>query len=151
MVTFSRLRKAAVSSVVAGALVATFAPTAQAGIQDRGAMKRLTNVSRLSRDVHRVSLDREMSELARRHSLKMANSGDLFHTSNPSSYYLKGRSWRSWGENVGVTGGTAKDLQKAFMASLGHRQNVLNRSYSKVAIGAVRRDGVLWVTVFFYG
>jgi uncharacterized protein YkwD len=37
------------------------------------------------------------------------------------------------------------------MASSGHRANVLNRSFQRVAIGAVRVHGMLWVTVFFYG
>jgi uncharacterized protein YkwD len=151
MSTTGRLKKAAIATVAAGILAGMFAPAAQAGIHDRGEMKRLTNVSRWNHDIRGVNLDLEISKLARRHSLKMARTGDLFHTSNPSSYYLKGRSWNYWGENVGVTGGTAKDLHKAFMASLGHRHNILNRTFTKVAIGAVRRDGALWVTVFFYG
>jgi uncharacterized protein YkwD len=81
----------------------------------------------------------------------MAQEHSLFHTTNPSSVYLKGVNWHYWGENVGVTGGTVADLESAFMASLPHRQNILNKTFRHVAIGAVRVDGVLWVTVFFYG
>ena len=43
--------------------------------------------------------------------------GKLFHTTNPASYYLKGVSWSTWGENVGVTGGSVVGLQEAFMNS----------------------------------
>jgi len=43
------------------------------------------------------------------------------------------------------------DIESAFMASLPHRQNILNKTFRHVAIGAVRVDGVLWVTVFFWG
>jgi uncharacterized protein YkwD len=42
-------------------------------------------------------------------------------------------------------------VQDAFMDSPPHRTNVLNRAFRNVAIGAARVDGVLWVTVFFYG
>ena len=117
----------------------------------RGQMRRETNASRRHHDVHRVRINREMSQLARRHSLAMSRRGELFHTNSPTSLYLRGVRWRVWGENVGVTSGSPDSLQRAFMASAGHRQNVLNRSFRKVAIGAVRVDGMLWVTVFFYG
>ena len=114
-------------------------------------MYRATNDSRVDHEVRRVKLADRISELARRHSLKMARTGDLFHTSDPARSYLKGVRWKTWGENVGVTGGTIGDLQAAFMDSPGHRANILNRDFRNVAVGAVRRDGVLWVTVFFWG
>jgi uncharacterized protein YkwD len=117
----------------------------------RGQMRRETNASRRHHNVDRVRINREMSQLARRHSLAMARRGDLFHTSSPTSVYLRGVRWHVWGENVGVTSGSPDGLQRAFMASAAHRQNVLNRSFRRVAIGAVRVDGLLWVTVFFYG
>ena len=108
-------------------------------------------VQYLSPEDYGVHIDRDLSRIARHHSLKMAEQQSLFHTTNPSSVYLKGISWHYWGENVGVTGGTVGDLESAFMASLPHRHNILNRTFRHVAIGAVRVDGVLWVTVFFYG
>jgi uncharacterized protein YkwD len=127
---------------------------AQAGTgqyHERHAMLRATNTSRDRFSLSGVRIDRELSKIARHHSLKMAQEQSLFHTTNPSSVYLKGVSWHYWGENVGVTGGTVADLESAFMASLPHRQNILNKTFRHVAIGAVRVDGVLWVTVFFYG
>ena len=114
-------------------------------------MLRATNGSRDHFNLTGVRIDRALSKIARRHSMKMAQEQSLFHTTNPSSVYLKGISWHYWGENVGVTGGTVADLEDAFMASVPHRQNILNRTFRHVAIGAVRVDGVLWVTVFFYG
>ena len=82
----------------------------------------------------------------------MANKGSLFHTSNPAAYYLKGVQWNTWGENVGVTGGTVAELQRAFMHSDLHRANILNRGFRRVAVGTYRdADGLLWVTIFFYG
>jgi uncharacterized protein YkwD len=66
--------------------------------------------------------------------------------------YLKGIDWSTWGENVGITTGSVSDLQQAFMQSPGHRANILNQRFRRVALGTYRDDdGYLWVTVFFYG
>jgi uncharacterized protein YkwD len=98
-----------------------------------------------------VGINRTMSKIALRHSRWMASSDKLVHTSNPAAAYLKGMSWHCWGENIAVSGGTIADVEKAFMASPEHRANILNSCFKHVAIGATRVDGVLWVTVFFYG
>lgn len=119
--------------------------------RERWLVKRETNESRLLHQMPLLDLDARLSDLARQHSLAMANRGSLFHTADPAATYLRGVDWHTWGENVGVTGGTVADLQKAFMRSSPHRANILNREFRHVAIGAVRVDGTLWVTVFFYG
>jgi len=119
-------------------------------IRPRHRMLLATNSSRTNHDLHRVWINRTMSDLARKHSLAMANADSLFHTSDPASYYLNGVDWHYWRENVGVTGGTVHDLEAAFMASTPHRANILHTSFQHVAIGAVRVNGALWVTVFFY-
>lgn len=119
--------------------------------RDRWEMLRATNGSRFNHELRRVDLQQKLSDLARKHSLAMAKAGDLFHVADPTRYYLKGIKWHYWGENVGVTGGNVTDLERAFMASTDHRHNILNRSFRHVAIGAVRSDGMLWITVFFYG
>ena len=65
--------------------------------------------------------------------------------------YLHGIQWHTWGENVGYTPGDVKSMEQAFMDSPPHRGNILNRAFRQVAIGSVRVDGTLWVTVFFFG
>jgi uncharacterized protein YkwD len=80
----------------------------------------------------------------------MAAAGDLFHTTDVTPY-LAGIDWHRWGENVGYTPGSIDGLQQAFMDSEPHRHNVLEPDFRRVAIGTVRVDGVLWVTLFFYG
>lgn len=117
-------------------------------------MYRATNTSRLNHEVRRVDIHYQISKLARQHSIAMANRGSIFHTSTSviANSYLKGINWRTWGENVGVTSGTVSDLQRAFMQSAGHRANILNRGFHRVALGTYRdTNGLLWVTVFFYG
>lgn len=153
----SKGRNTGIGRIVAVAAIATmlfaFAPAAQSTSPylERWQMRRATNHSRVNHDVRRVDLDAVLSDLARKHSVAMARRGSLFHTNDPASVYLKGKSWRYWGENVGVTGGSIDGLQKAFMASTSHRMNILNRSFRHMAIGTVRVDGLLWVTIFFWG
>ena len=111
---------------------------------------KLTNASRGRFGVPNLQLNRAMSVVARRHSAAMARAGALFHTSDVD-VYLHGIQWHAWGENVGYTPTDVASVQTAFMHSAPHRANILNRAYHHVAIGAVRVDRMLWVTVFFYG
>ena len=80
----------------------------------------------------------------------MARCGELFHTI-AVDVYLRAINWHSWGENVGYTPWGVASVQQAFMDSPSHRAHILSRAFQQVAIGAVRVDGTLWVTVFFYG
>ena len=110
----------------------------------------LTNASRGRFGLPSLRLNRSMSLVARRHSAAMARAGELFHTTDVD-VYLHGIDWHAWGENVGYTPTDAASVQTAFMHSPPHRENILDRMFTHVAIGTVRVDGTLWVTVFFYG
>jgi uncharacterized protein YkwD len=35
--------------------------------------------------------------------------------------------------------------------SAGHRHNLLNRAFDRAGMGVVRRGGVYWITVIYYG
>jgi len=99
-----------------------------------------------------VGILRDISRLVRHHSAWMARTGTFKHTSDPASAYLKGVAWKAWGENIAVSGGTMRDVEKAFMQSPDHKANILNTCFRHVAIGVVRDDaGAAWVTVFFWG
>jgi uncharacterized protein YkwD len=135
---------------VALTLLATVPNPAGATIADRREMLVATNGDRIERGLRRARINARLSDLAKRHSRTMARQGRLFHTSDPEGTYLRGIRWSAWGENVGYVDGTARDLQRLFMRSRPHRANILTPRFDRVAIGAVRRDGVLWVTVFFY-
>jgi uncharacterized protein YkwD len=154
MRTLGRLIATTAVAVALTATVVSSATPAFAGggrWADRHAMYKATNVSRDAFKRLDVSINRAMSKVALKHSRWMASSGKLEHTGNPAAAYLKGMSWHCWGENIAVTGGTIADVEKAFMHSPEHRANILNSCFKHVAIGAIRVDGALWVTVFFYG
>jgi uncharacterized protein YkwD len=79
----------------------------------------------------------------------MADAGYLFHSEDLAAE-LEGLDWSMGGENVGV-GSSLTDLQDAFMHSKDHRKNILNKVFDHAAVGVVKSDGSLWVTVIFYG
>jgi len=146
----ARIRRVAVVAIVAALVLALFAPAASAGTGARRTLLKATNTTRVTRELRRLDLHARLSELARRHSLRMARQDRLFHTNGPSYYGLGRGAWSWWGENVGFTSGGARDVHRAFMRSAPHRANILRPGFRRVAIGAVRVDGVLWVTEFFY-
>ena len=75
----------------------------------------------------------------------MAASQKLYH--NPSlATAVKNWSWV--GENVGY-GPSVASLQSAFMASPGHRANILDHQFTQVGVGAVTVNGTIWVSVVF--
>lgn len=112
------------------------------------AFRLLTNRARVTRELPPLRVDRELRLAALRHSRRMAAQHRLYHTRCLPCQ--TDRSWSVLGENVGV-GGTVRSVQGAFMASKGHRANVLYRHYDSVGIGVVKDGDYLWVTVIFRG
>ena len=111
----------------------------------------LTNADRASHGLRELSQADRVARYATRHSRRMADLGYLFHSGDEQIRgALEGSGWRSAGENVGA-GATLASLEDAFMESAPHRHNVLERSYDHAAVGIVQADGVVWVTVIFYG
>lgn len=109
----------------------------------------LTNEARTLRGRSALALDADLSRYAKAHSREMAEQGRLFHSEDLAAR-LDGLEWSVGGENVGV-GSSLTHLQRAFLASKPHRRNILRSAYDHAAIGIVKSDGNLWVTVIFYG
>ena len=129
--------------------IATDHARAGASPKRQGRMLELTNRDRADHGKKALDLDAKLSRYAKRHSREMAESGGLFHSEDLANE-LKGIDWSIAGENVGV-GSSVLDLEDAFMGSKTHRRNILQRRYDHAAIGIVKSDGTLWVTVIFYG
>lgn len=104
------------------------------------------NFARDLKGLGKLSLDPELSKVARKHTRDMIAANLLYHT--PSDK-LRTRitNWSVIGENVGV-GSTVTTLHTAFMDSPGHRDNILYRSFRHVGIGVLDKDR-MWVTVIF--
>jgi uncharacterized protein YkwD len=129
--------------------IATDHARAGTAARNRDRMLQLINEVRADRDRDALGLDAELSRYALEHSRDMAEAGSLFHTEDLAAR-LKGRRWSAGGENLGV-GSSLTDLLAAFMGSKPHRRNVLRAGFDHAAIGVVKSDGSLWVTVIFYG
>ncbi len=109
----------------------------------------LTNAARAEAASPSLKLDPELSKVARRHTRDMVATQSLSHS--PSDQ-LGSRvvGWSRLGENIAVGQGVDA-LQQAFMNSTAHRDNILSRGFTHVGVGAIERDGRLWVTVIFSG
>jgi len=129
--------------------VATDHARAGANAKRRVEMLQLTNEDRADKDRDALKLDSRLSRYATKHSRAMADAGYLFHSEDLAAK-LKGRDWSMGGENVGVASSLA-GLEDSFMGSKVHRKNILQAGYDHAAIGVVKSDGTLWVTVIFYG
>ena len=146
-------RQVALVLLLAAALFASGIVTdpvrAGASAPPRGEMFRLTNDDREARNRHDLDLNTRLSRYAKRHSRKMAERGELFHTPNLAEK-LSGLNWTIGGENVGM-GPDLPSLEDAFMASTPHRKNILRRGFDDAAVGVYESAGSFWVTVIFYG
>ena len=149
----SRGGKAVAGSLLVLALlfsgIATDHARAGASTTREERMLAITNRSRADNGRRALDLDARLSRYAKRHSRDMAEAGYLFHTEDLAGR-LKDVDWSMGGENVGV-GPSLRDVQGSFMGSTPHRRNILQKRFDHAAIGIVKSDGTLWVTVIFYG
>jgi hypothetical protein len=87
----------------------------------------------------------DLADVAQAWAQHMASSHGLAH--NPG-LTRQVHNWQVVGENVGV-GPTLDDLDRAFMASQEHRDNILDAEYTDVGVGSVRDDNDIWIVIDF--
>lgn len=137
------LAAAVLSLVLAGGTLVA-APTASATTTREARLVAMINHARVRHGLAPLHLRAGLVRYARRHSRSMAAQGDLFHTANFSVICC----WSMVGENIGYNS-TVRRMHRAFMASPGHRANVLERRYRQVGVGIVKKGDRLWVTEIF--
>jgi hypothetical protein len=86
-----------------------------------------------------------LTRIAREQARRMAEQNTLFHNPNLTTDVT---NWRWVGENVGF-GPVALTVNQAFMDSAPHRANILDRDFTRIGIGAVVRNGRVWVSEVF--
>jgi len=87
---------------------------------------------------------------ARSWSQYMADTGRLAHPSSLKANFNPPPGWRTIGQNVAVAS-TLESALAALKNSPGHRANMLNRNFTRVAIGVVQKNGRFWITEDFIG
>ncbi|MGH2794594.1 MAG: CAP domain-containing protein [Actinomycetota bacterium] len=96
----------------------------------------------------KLALKGDLTALAREHSARMAEDGTIYHNKNLSND-VEG-NWWAVGENVGM-GPTCPSLHDAFMASPGHKANIIDKDYNQIGVGVVIKDETIYVTEVFAG
>lgn len=109
----------------------------------------LMNQARANAGLPAVQNDSRLADTSRSWSTNMGSKNQLYHDPNLAAAVSSVEpNWRSAGENVGV-GYSAQSLHDAFMASTGHRANILSSRFNRAGVGVVFAGGKLWVTVRF--
>jgi hypothetical protein len=103
------------------------------------------NSARSVRGVHRLRVRSDLVAVARGQARRMAARNTLYHNPNLAREV---RNYRWAGENVGY-GPNVAAVHNAFMGSPGHKRNLLDRDYTEVGVGAVWRNGRVWIAQVF--
>ena len=118
--------------------------------QIRNRIEYLVNRERARRGVGRLRPHDRTQYWARDHSRDMARSRGIYHDPRLGSEVP--RKARAYGENVART--TASDAagsaMRMFMASSGHRDNILYTSWSRMGIGVSKRGNYTYITQRFF-
>lgn len=100
----------------------------------------LVNAERLSQGLHPLAYDANLAEAARGHSEDMGTQDYFSHTSldnrTPADRVnATGYSWSYLGENIACGQATPQAVMNSWMASSGHRNNILNANYCDIGVG----------------
>ncbi|HET9518275.1 MAG TPA: CAP domain-containing protein [Actinoplanes sp.] len=155
--TVRRLALAAIvpAVLVGSAVVATPADAAVASAKTLTAqLVAQTNASRVRAGCPRLKVNAALGRAAVRHSYYMAVTGRFSHTgSGRSNFVTRARAagYRApMSENIGWGYRTSTAMFRAWMASPGHRRNILNCSAKSVGIGVnYSRNGTPYFTQVF--
>jgi hypothetical protein len=134
---------------VALSLFALLAPAAAADTETEAEFLSEINATRAAHGLGALQLDDALRSHARSHTEDMVAAGEIYHSSEAELTTAAGTSWSGIAENVGK-GGSPASLHDAFMASPGHKRNILG-DYNYVGIGTDTSGGYLYVTVVFVG
>lgn len=113
---------------------------------------RLVNVQRSQNGLAPLTMNWELSRVARYKSQDMVNKKYFSHTSptygSPFDMMKSfGISYRTAGENIAYGQRTPQEVVTAWMNSAGHRANILNSSFTQIGVGYVAA-GNYWTQMF---
>jgi hypothetical protein len=103
----------------------------------------LVNAAREKNGVAPLTVDDELTALARSWASQMAAAGRISHA-DPISEGVTA-DWAKLGENVGK-GPSVDPIMDAFIASPGHYANLMDPAFTRIGVGVVWSDGVLYTT-----
>lgn len=112
----------------------------------------LTNAERAKQGLAALEIDTELSKVARVKSQDMKDNNYFDHTSptygSPFDMMKKfGISYTSAGENIAMGQQTPEEVVESWMNSQGHRENIMNSSFTHIGVGYVE-SGNYWTQQF---
>ncbi|MDF2949870.1 MAG: putative Calcium-chelating exported protein [Sedimentibacter sp.] len=115
----------------------------------------LVNVERQKAGLQPLTLNSEISNVARAKSKDMADNNYFAHQSptygSAGDMLTKfGIRWSAWGENLASGQRTPESVVTAWMNSEGHRANIMSPNFSRIGVGYVTNSGgtPYWTQVF---
>lgn len=103
------------------------------------------NASRSTHGAPKLDTHQEAQAKAQAWANKLARENRLYHSNLSSG--ITG-CWRNLGENVGY-GGSIQAVQNQFMASSGHKANVISRTWNGVGVGVAKNGNRVFVVQVF--
>ncbi|MGW1724258.1 CAP domain-containing protein [Streptomyces sp. NPDC002306] len=118
---------------------ATPSPTATAS-GDVARVVQLVNAERGKVGCPALTLNATLSKAAQAHSADMASHQNMSHTGSDGSdpgqrITAAGYTWRTYGENVAYGYAGPEQVMAGWMASPGHKANILNCSFKEIGVG----------------
>lgn len=149
------LALALMASLFVGLVPATASALTERQIRNR--LYEKVNTARENRGIDKLGRNDKTAYWARDHSKWLANNctpetilschdnGAEIESELPSD-------WSLWGENLAMHDagkGVVSKLHAALMDSPLHKANILERDFSHMGFGVIKRDGEVWVTQRF--
>lgn len=100
----------------------------------------MVNAFRAQNNMHSLTANNKLSLAAEKHSEDMAFNDFFSHTGSDGSSVStrvtrESYGWKSVGENIAAGQTTPQKVVDAWIASPGHRENMLNSSWEHVGVG----------------
>lgn len=100
----------------------------------------LVNAERAKAGCSALTPNATLTKVAQAHSADMAAHQNMSHTGSDGSspgdrLTSAGYSWSAYGENVAYGYSTPEQVMAGWMASPGHRANILNCSFKEIGVG----------------
>lgn len=118
----------------------------------------LVNWHRERAGLRPVAVDARLTAAAQGHSDHLAREQIMTHvgagwTDGGMRISNAGYRWSTWGENVAAGQATSFDVMSAWMASPGHRANILQGRFANIGIAATKATNgtVYWTMVLAAG
>ncbi|MFF3906357.1 CAP domain-containing protein [Streptomyces sp. NPDC001848] len=131
---------------------ASSAPASSAPSSATARVVALVNSERAQAGCAPLSVNSKLAKAAQEHSADMAAHRNMSHTGSDGSspgdrITAAGYSWSSYGENIAYGYSTPESVMAAWMASPGHKRNILDCGFKEIGVG-LAQPGSYWTQDF---